>query len=372
MTASRAAVLEQSPGDLVLREVDVDDPAPDEVLVRTVAAGVCHSDLHFMHGAMPHPLPTVLGHESSGVVEAVGSAVSDLAPGDHVVTCLSVFCGRCEFCLSGRPAICQKVGLARPTDAPPRLSIDGVPVPQFLNLSSFSELALVHRNAVVRIDPRMPLPVAALLGCGVLTGLGAVFRTAAVRPGETVAVVGCGGVGLSAVHGADLVAAGRVIAIDTDPAKLELAERFGATDTIDASVVDDPVAAVRDLTGGGVHHAFEAVGLADTTQQAFAMARRGGTATVVGMIAPGVQVSIPGIELLQEKRLQGSQIGSNQFVVDIPRYVDLYLAGRLRLDDLVSDSTGLDGVNTAYHRLAEGGVARQLIHFDRGDAHGPR
>lgn len=364
MATSRAAVLETSPGDLSLKQIDVDEPAPDEVRVRTVAAGVCHSDLHFINGVMPHPLPTVLGHESAGVVESVGSAVSDLRPGDHVVTCLSVYCGRCEFCLSGRPAICLKNGLARPVDAPPRLRVDGAPATQFLNLSSFSELALVHRNALVRIDDRMPLPVAALLGCGVLTGLGAVFRTAQVRPGETVAVIGCGGVGLSAVHGAELVSAGRIIAVDTDPSKLELAKRFGATDTVDASTVDDPVAAVRDLTEGGVHHAFEAVGLATTTQQAFAMARRGGAATVIGMIAPGVQVSIPGIELMQEKRLQGSQIGSNQFVVDIPRYVELYLSGRLRLDDLVSGTTGLDGVNEAYHRLSEGGVARQLIVFD--------
>lgn len=362
MTTSRAAVLETSPGDLVIRDIDVDDPAPDEVLVRTVAAGVCHSDLHFMTGVMPYPLPTVLGHESAGVVEAVGSAVTDLSPGDHVVSCLSVFCGRCEFCLSGRPAICLKAGLSRPAGAPPRLSMDGAPITQFLNLSSFSELALVHRNALVRIDQKMPLDLAALLGCGVITGLGAVFRTAAVRPGEHVAVIGCGGVGLSAIHGAELTGAGRIIAIDTDPAKLELATRFGATHTIDASAVD-PVEAVRELTEGGVHHAFEAVGLATTTQQAFSMARRGGTATVIGMIAPGVQVSIPGIELLQEKRLQGSQIGSNQFIVDIPRYVELYLSGRLRLDDLVSGTTDLDGVNDAYGRLADGSVARQLIMF---------
>jgi len=362
MPASRAAVLTSSPGDLVLHDIVVDDPAPDEVLVRTVAAGVCHSDLHFMQGVMPHPVPTVLGHEAAGIVEAVGSAVHDLAPGDHVVECLSVFCGRCEYCLSGRPAICTKAGLARPADAPPRLRLGDEPVTQFLHLSSFSELALVHRNAVVKIDERMPLDVAALLGCGVLTGLGAVFRTAGVRPGETVAVIGCGGVGLSAVHGAELVSASRIIAVDTDPAKLELAKQFGATDVVDASQTD-PVEAVRELTGGGVHHSFEAVGLAATTQQAFAMAGRGGTATVVGMIAPGEQVSISGIELLVEKRLQGSQIGSNQFVTDIPRYVDLYLAGKLRLDSLVSRSTDLDGINDAYRRLADGGVARQLITF---------
>lgn len=365
MPISRAAVLETSPGPLVLHDIVVDDPGPDEVLIRTAAAGVCHSDLHFMRGVMPYPLPTVLGHEASGIVEAVGSAVTDLRPGDHVVECLSVFCGRCEFCLSGRPAICTKAGLARPAGAPPRLRLGDQPITQFLHLSSFSELALVHRNALVRIDSAMPLDVAALLGCGVLTGLGAVFRTATVRPGETVAVIGCGGVGLSALHGAELVSASRIIAVDTDPEKLLLAKKFGATDVVDASQVD-PVEAVRELTDGGVHHAFEAVGLAATTQQAFAMTRRGGTATVVGMIAPGEQVQIPGIDLLVEKRLQGSQIGSNQFPTDITRYVDLYLAGKLRLDALVSRSVGLDEINDAYERLAEGGVARQLITFDGG------
>lgn len=364
MTRSRAAVLESSPGALVVRDVEVDDPAPNEVLVRTVAAGVCHSDLHFMQGHVPYPLPTVLGHEAAGIVEAVGSAVTDLAPGDHVVECLSVFCGHCEFCLSGRPALCQKAGLSRPPGAPPRLSIDGAPIVPFLNLSSFSELSLVHRNAVVRIDPSMPLTVAALLGCGVLTGIGAVLRTAAVRTGETVAVIGCGGVGLSAVQGAALVGAGRIIAIDTDPTKLELATAMGATDVVHASPGEDPVAIVRELTDGGVAHAFEAVGLAATTEAAFAMLRRGGTATVIGMISPGVTVSIPGFELMVEKRLQGSQIGSNQFVVDIPRYVSLYQAGRLRLDPLISGTTTLDHINDAYDRLQAGGVARQIITFD--------
>lgn len=362
MPTSRAAVLTEAPGDLAILDVTIDDPAPHEVLIRTAAAGVCHSDLHFMQGVMPHPLPTVLGHEAAGVVEAVGSAVTTVTPGDHVVTCLSVFCGRCGFCLSGRPALCEKQGLARPAGAAPRITLDGQPVTQFLNLSSFSEYALVHQNAVVAIDPQMPLSVASLLGCGVLTGIGAVLRTANVRPGETVAVIGCGGVGLSAIQGADLVSAGRIIAIDTDPSKFEYARTFGATDCIDAND-GDVVARVQELTGGGVDHAFEAVGLPATTEQAFAMTRRGGDCTIVGMIAPGAQVTLPGIAFMTEKRVQGTQIGSNQFITDIPRLVDLYLRGRLKLDALVSGTCGLDEINDAYQRLSGGGVARQLITF---------
>jgi S-(hydroxymethyl)glutathione dehydrogenase/alcohol dehydrogenase len=361
--SSRAAVLAAIPGELEIEDIEVDDPQPNEVLVRTAAAGVCHSDLHFMQGAMPHPVPTVLGHESAGVVVAVGSAVTDLAPGDHVVSCLSLFCGHCEFCLAGRPALCQKAGLARPADAPARLRQNGAPITQFLGLSSFSQYLLVHEHALVRIDPAMPLDVAATLGCGVLTGLGAVFRTAAVRPGETVAVVGCGGVGLSAVHGAELAGAARIIAIDLGAEKADLARRAGATDYVDAGSTD-AVAAVRELTDGGVDHALEAVGLGATTEQAFSMARRGGTATVIGMFAPGAKVSISGLELLQEKRLQGSLMGSNRFRIDIPRYVDMYLRGRLRLDDLISARTNLAGVNEAYAQLGRGAVARQVIVFD--------
>jgi S-(hydroxymethyl)glutathione dehydrogenase/alcohol dehydrogenase len=363
MLTSQAAVLDRIPGQLRIADIQVGTPLANEVLVRTKAAGVCHSDLHFMQGAMPYPVPTVLGHESAGVVEAVGSAVQGLVPGDHVVSCLSLFCGHCEYCLSGRPALCLKQGLGRPADAEPRLSLDGVGLTQFLGLSSFSQYLLVHEHALVRIDPQMPLDVAATLGCGVLTGLGAVFRTAAVRPGESVAVIGCGGVGLSAIQGAELAGAARIVAVDLGPGKRDLALRLGATDYVDSSA-GDPVAAVRELTGGGVDHAFEAVGLGVTSAQAFAMARRGGTATVIGMFKPGEQVSISGLELLQEKKLQGSLMGSNRFRTDIPRYVDLYLRGRLRLDDLISARTTLAGVNEAYAHLGTGAVARQVILFD--------
>lgn len=358
----KAAVLHTIPGRLEIEDVQVDDPAAGEVLVRTVAAGVCHSDLHFMEGAYRHPVPAVLGHESSGVVEAVGPGVTGLAPGDHVITCLSVFCGTCGFCLSGRPHLCGREGLGRDPDGPQRLRQGGEPMWQFLNVSGFAEQMLLHQNAVVKIREDMPLDRAALIGCGVVTGLGAVFNTARVRPGETVAVIGCGGIGLNAVQGAAIAGAGRVVAVDRVASKLDLAHRFGATDVVDASV-DDPVASVVELTGGGVDHAIEAIGLAASAEQAFGMACRGGTATVVGMIPLGEKVQLDGAAFLAEKRIQGSLMGSNRFRVDMPRYVDMYFAGRLKLDELISGTVELERLNDAYDALRTGEVARQLVTF---------
>ncbi|GAB3278202.1 Zn-dependent alcohol dehydrogenase [Parasphingorhabdus pacifica] len=360
---SRAAVLESAPGPLVISEVEVDHPQANEVLVRPVAAGVCHSDLHFMEAKYPHPLPAVLGHESAGVIEAVGSAVHGLAPGDHVITCLSVFCGHCEFCLSGRPYLCSKKSVVRPTDGPQRLSRDGEPVWQCLDSGSFAERMLVHEHAVVKIDREMPLTTAALIGCGVTTGLGAVFNTAGVRPGETVAVIGCGGIGLNAVQGAAIAGAGRVIAVDLVPDKLELAGRLGATDLVDASDADS-IAAVRELTSGGVHHALEAIGLTTSAEQAFKMLRPGGTATIIGMIPPGQKIELSGAAFLADRRIQGSVMGSNRFRIDMPRYVQMYLSGTLDLDSLVSATVTLDEINEAYDRLRTGEVARQLVLFD--------
>lgn len=361
----RAAVLHEIPGRLSIEEVAIDKPGSHEVLIRTAAAGLCHSDLHFLEGTYPHVTPTVLGHESAGVVEAVGSEVSYVSPGDHVITCLSVYCGACEHCLIGRPAVCQnKPATRRPRDAGQRLStVDGGPMAQFLDLSSFAEQMLVHEHAVVKIDPEMPLDRAALIGCGVTTGIGAVWNTCGVRPGETVAVIGCGGIGLNAIQGAYVAGAARVIAVDLLPSKLELAKTFGATDVVDAGQ-GDPVAAVKELTGGlGVHYAFEAIGLTATAQQAYGMTRSGGTACVVGLIPVGEHVSVHGIELLGEKRLIGSQMGSNRFRVDMPRIIDLYLQGRINLDDLVSQHIDLEDVNEGFDAMKTGEVARSVIRF---------
>jgi S-(hydroxymethyl)glutathione dehydrogenase/alcohol dehydrogenase len=356
----KAAVLRAVKQPLTIEDIQISKPGPREVLIRTVAAGVCHSDLHFQNGSYLYPMPAVLGHESAGVVEQVGSEVRYVVPGDHVITCLSVFCGYCEFCLSGRPALCTKVATRRaPTDAP-RLSKDGAPVWQFLDLSSYAEQMLVHENAIVKITKDMPLDRAALIGCGVTTGVGAVFNTAKVPPGATVAVLGCGGVGLAAIQGASIAGAGRIIAVDMQEPKLELARKMGATDCVNAKK-GDPVAQVRELTSGGVDYSFEAIGLKIAAEQAFQMLKNGGTATVIGMIPIGQKVEIHGVDFLFEKKIQGSSMGSNRFRIDMPKYVDMYLSGKLNLDDMVSKRIKLEDVNEAFGQLERGEGARSVI-----------
>jgi S-(hydroxymethyl)glutathione dehydrogenase/alcohol dehydrogenase len=360
----KAAVLNSIPGRLDIEDIEIGEPGPREVLVRTAAAGVCHSDLHFMEGKYPFPCPAVLGHESAGIVEAVGSMVHYVAPGDHVITCLSAFCGHCSQCTDGHLTLCEnkRTELVRQPGESPRLSRDGEPVNQFMHLSSFAEKMLIHEQALVKIDDEMPLDKAALIGCAVTTGLGAVFRTARVKPGETVAVIGCGGIGLSAIQGARIAGANKIIAVDMSESKLELAQQLGATHLIDASK-DDAVAAVKSLTGGGVHHSFEAVGMKLTAEQAYQMLRSGGQATVIGMIPVGTMVEIHGPELLMEKKLTGSNMGSNQFRTDMPRYVDMYLDGRLHLDEMVSKTIGLDDINAGFEDMKAGTVARSVVTF---------
>ena len=361
----KAAVLNAIPGQLEIEDITVDAPGPREVLIRTAAAGLCHSDLHFMEGKYPYPCPAVLGHESAGVVEAVGSAVDYVKPGDHVITCLSAFCGYCEQCISGHLSLCENkdTHLVRGPDEPSRLSRNGEPVNSFLHLSSFAEEMLIHEHALVKIDPEMPLDKAALIGCGVTTGLGAVFRTARIEPGSTVAVIGCGGIGLSAVQGARIAGANKIIAVDMVASKLELAQTMGATHVVDASA-GNPVEQVKELTDGGVHNSFEAVGLKETAEQSFNMLRKGGQATVIGMIPIGTTVEVHGVEFLYEKTLTGSNMGSNQFRTDMPRFVEMYLDGRLLLDEMVSQTIELEQINDGFEEMKTGAVARSVISFD--------
>lgn len=359
----KAAVLQDFGQRLVIQDVDIKPPGPTEVLIKTAAVGLCHSDLHFMEGDFPIPLPAVLGHEVSGVVAAVGEGVKDLKAGDHVVGALSVFCGTCKQCLGGRFTLCTDTDVKQPPGKARRLSHAGQPVSQVFNLSGFAEQMLVHRNALVKVRDDMPLDLAALLGCAVITGTGAVFRTAQARPGSTVAVIGCGGVGLAALNGAQIAGAGRVIAIDMSPAKLELARRFGATDVVDAGEAD-VVARVQELTGGGVDYAFECIGLPATVEQSFRMLGPGGTATIVGLFKAGAKASIEGRDFFLEKQIKGSALGSARIREDIPRLVELYMQGRLNLRDLVSKRIRLQDINEGFAAMKTGDVARSVVVFD--------
>ena len=348
---------------MAIEQIATADPAPREVLIRTVATGVCHSDLHFFNGSYPGRFPMVLGHEAAGVVEKVGDGVSYVKPGDHVITCLSTFCGTCEHCLTGHMSLCVEPAVRTRPDKKSRLSKGDEPLTQFANLGSFAEMMLVHEHSLVKIRKDMPLDRAALIGCGVTTGVGAVIHTAKVEPGSTVAVIGCGGVGLSAINGAAIAGAGRVIAVDMVPSKLELARKFGATDVVNAKE-KDAVGEIIEMTQGGVHYSFEAIGLKSTAEQAFRMLRRGGLATVIGMIPVGTMVEFHGPDFLMEKKIQGSNMGSNRFRVDMPRFVEFYLQGRLHLDDLLSSRIKLADVNDAMDALKTGEVARSVIMFD--------
>jgi S-(hydroxymethyl)glutathione dehydrogenase/alcohol dehydrogenase len=359
----KAAVFREVGTPMEIEEVSISKPKAREVLIRTAAAGVCHSDLHFLDGTYPYPLPTILGHESAGIVEQVGEDVTYVQPGDHVVTCLSAFCGHCEHCLTGHMSLCQSSETQRGKEDEPRLATDTAPMTQFLHLSSYAEQMLVHEHAIAKIRKDMPLDLAALIGCSVTTGVGSVFHSAKVEPGSTVAVIGCGGVGLSCINGAAIAGAGRIIAVDMVGSKLNLAKEFGATDVVDASK-GDAVAQVQEMTGGGVHYSFEAIGLKATTEQAFQMLGRGGMATVIGMIPPGQMIELHGVDFLAEKKIQGSLMGSNRFRVDMPRFVEFYMQGRLKLDEMVSERIKLSGVNEALEALKTGEIARQVIVFD--------
>ena len=358
----KAAVFHGPHQPLTIEEVDISKPIGREVLVRTVASGVCHSDLHFIEGLYPFAAPAILGHEAAGIVDSVGPQVTEFKPGDHVIACLSVFCGHCDYCLTGKTHLCQSRPVRAPGE-PPKLSWKGALVNQFANLSSYAEQMLVHESGLVKVRNDMPLDRAALVGCGVTTGVGAVLNTARVEPGSTVAVYGAGGVGLAAIQGARIAGARMIIAVDVVQSKLALASELGATHEVDASKVD-PVKAIRELTGGGADYAFEAIGLKKAAEQAFDCVRPGGTATVIGMIPVGQKIELEGSVFLREKKIQGCSMGSNRFKVDMPRYVELYLQGRLRLDEMITRRGKLEDVNEAFRAMKAGEVARTVLMFE--------
>ncbi|MQA00518.1 MAG: zinc-binding dehydrogenase [Dehalococcoidia bacterium] len=360
-TDMRAAVL-RGPEPITIEQVNLDQPDAGEVLVRVVACGVCHSDLHTINRAKggPLPVPVILGHEVGGIVEEVGPGVVSVKPGDHVVVAFRPNCGLCYYCIRGMHQLCERPdNTARSaTGERPRLRMGEQPVQQGIGVAGYAEYTVMPERGVVKVREDAPLETICLVGCGVTTGVGAAINTAKVQAGSDVAVIGLGGVGLNVVQGAKLAGARKIIAVDISDSKLETAATFGATDFVNASQ-EDPVARVQEIAGGYLDYAFEAIGLGATVRQAFDMVRAGGMAVVVGVVAQ--EVTIPGIAFLREKQLVGSFFGSAQLQYDIPRLVDLYMDGKLLIDELVSKRRPLGEINEAFADMEAGAVARSVM-----------
>jgi len=359
----RAAVFYEVGKPLVVEEVELAPPHSGEVLVRIAATGVCHSDLHYIKGDLTMPLPVVLGHEAAGVVEAVGDGVDSVRPGDHVVLLFAPACGHCRYCDSGRPHLCEMRARVRGKmpDGTSRLRLAGRDLHHFTCVSSWAERAVVPASGVLPIGKDVPLAVAAMLGCAVTTGVGAVVNTARVTPGSSVVVFGLGGVGLNVVQGARLAGAVMIIGVDLLDHRLEAARRFGATHTLNAGA-GDPVRAILGLTGGGADYAFEVIGRAATVRQAVDSVSRGGVAVAVGLPPAREELVVPGPAfVLNEKTLRACFYGSSRLRDDIPRLLALYRAGRLMLDELVTASFPLDRVNDAVAALDRGDGLRSVL-----------
>lgn len=370
---TRAAILRHAPATapfassrpLGIEVLELADPGHGEVLVRIAAAGLCHSDLSVIDGVRPRPTPMVLGHEAAGVVERLGDGVDDLAVGDHVVMVFVPSCGHCLPCAEGRPALCEP-GNARNGEGvllsgARRLSANGEAVNHHVGVSAFAERAVLSRRSLVKIDKDIPLDIAALFGCAVLTGMGAVVNTGGLRPGQSVAVIGLGGVGLSALLGAVAGGASRVVAIDLADSKLEQARAMGATDVFNAGQ-DGVVEAIRAATGGGLDQVYEMAGSARALEMAFEITRRGGKTVTAGLAPPAARMSVSPLKLVAEERtLQGSYVGSCIPSRDIPAYIALYRAGRLPVDKLLTSRGGLDDINEAFDMLAEGRTIRHIL-----------
>ena len=362
----RAAVLDRPGQPVRVTEVELARPRAGEVEVAVAAAGVCHSDLHIVLGDWPHPVPVVLGHEGAGVVAAVGPGVTTVSPGDHVVLSWVPACGQCRYCRRGRPAQCQLVAeVVAPggvlADGTSRLRAGGQPAYHYLGVSSFAERAVVAESAAIRVRQDAPLDLAALVGCAVATGVGAVQNTAEVPPGATVAVIGCGGVGLSCVQGARLAGAARIVAVDVVAGKLAVARRLGATDTVHADG-RPAVAALRALVPEGLDYVFDAIGKIETTEQAIAALGLGGSAVVVGLPPSGQQARFDPLALAEaDQRILGCNYGSITPQRDIPRLVDLVMTGDLDLESMVSDRRPLAEAGAALADLRSGRTLRQLL-----------
>jgi S-(hydroxymethyl)glutathione dehydrogenase / alcohol dehydrogenase len=361
----KAAVLYELKTLLKVEDVDLDNPKRGEVRVKIAANGVCHSDYSVIHGVLRSPLPVVPGHEGAGVVEEVGPDVTLVKPGDHVVLSFAPYCGHCYYCSIGRPVLCDNMrltmGKGTLLDGTSRLKKNGKSIYHMAGLSSFAQYAVVAEISCIKIPDDVPLEKACLVGCGVMTGVGAAINTAKVAPGSSTVVIGCGGVGLNTIQGCALAGAATIIAVDLMDNKLEYAKQFGATHTINPSK-QDLVKTVRSLTEGrGADYSFEVIGLGKTIEQAYACARQGGMTIVVGAPSREDTVTIPASSLLAEKEIKGSLYGSARPRVDMPRLIDLYMKKKLKIDELVSRTYTLDEVNVAMEALEKGEVARSVV-----------
>jgi S-(hydroxymethyl)glutathione dehydrogenase/alcohol dehydrogenase len=362
MKAAKAAVLHEQKKPLVVEEIEVEEPHAGEVLVRMAAAGVCRSDLHVVDGLWPAPLPLVMGHEGAGIVESVGEGVTLVAPGDHVIFSWAPSCGVCRHCVAGRPYLCTAGPVMTMKDGTTRFRNNGHRLFHQTAVSAFSEYTVTHETALVKIRDDMPLEKAALIGCGVMTGVGAVMNTAKVTMGSSVAVFGCGGVGLSVVQAANMAGAYPLIAVDILDDKLEMAKRLGATHVVN-STNEDPVRKIIEIVGHGVDFAFEAIGVPEVVAKAFDATDPSGTTLMVGMPPAGAVIPVSGIGLLVGKTLKGAYYGSTRFRIDMPALVELCMCGKLKLDDMITNTLALDDINQAFDWLRRGEVARSVIKF---------
>jgi len=367
---TRAAVAWEAGKPLSIEEVDLAGPQAGEVLVRIVATGVCHTDAFTLSGADPEGLfPAILGHEGGGVVEEVGTGVTSVKPGDHVIPLYTPECGKCKFCTSGKTNLCQAIratqGKGLMPDGTSRFSINGKPVLHYMGTSTFSEYTVLPEIAVAKINPRAPLEKVCLLGCGITTGIGAVLNTAKVQPGASVAVFGLGGIGLSVVQGAVMAKAARIIAIDANPAKFEMARALGATDFINPKDYDRPLQQVIvDLTDGGVDYSFECIGNVDVMRTALECCHKGwGESIIIGVAGAGQEISTRPFQLVTGRVWRGTAFGGVKGRSQLPGYVERYLSGEIRIDEMVSAELPLEQINHAFDLMHEGKVIRSVIRF---------
>ncbi len=368
---SRAAVAWEAGKPLSIEQVDVAGPKTGEVLVRIVATGVCHTDAFTLSGADPEGMfPVILGHEGGGIVEEVGEGVSSLQVGDHVIPLYTPECGECKFCLSGKTNLCQKIrvtqGKGLMPDGTSRFSLNGIPLLHYMGTSTFSEYTVLPEISLAKINPAAPLEKVCLLGCGITTGIGAVLNTARVEPGASVAVFGMGGIGLSVVQGAVMAKAGRIVVVDTNPAKFEMAKLLGATDFINPKdYPDTPIQQVIvDLTDGGVDYSFECIGNVHVMRAALECCHKGwGESIIIGVAGAGQEISTRPFQLVTGRVWRGSAFGGVKGRSQLPGYVDRYMAGEIRIDEMITEVLPLERINEAFELMHAGKVIRSVIHY---------